>query len=115
MNTKIKYEDYIKSLKWKTKSDTFKSESSCLVCGSRDKLNVHHLNYINLGNETINDVTVLCRQHHIRVHHNSKGKINKTNYGWNRIKQMWRHQIKMNRLKNTPPTGRPSGESYARL
>jgi hypothetical protein len=38
------------------------------LCGSKKRLDVHHLTYANLGKESINDLRVLCRSCHDKVH-----------------------------------------------
>lgn len=44
---------------------------ACQMCGaSNTKLDVHHKTYESRGEETIDDVLVLCRKCHIQYHHN---------------------------------------------
>lgn len=43
-------------------------EPVCFRCGSRERLNVHHKNYKNLGNETDKDLVVLCENCHKKLH-----------------------------------------------
>src|SRR5699024_10020211 len=56
------YKEYLKSEKWrdfraaKLKETNF----SCEMCKSKKNLHLHHLTYKNLGNESDNDVMVLC-------------------------------------------------------
>jgi hypothetical protein len=38
-------------------------------CESKTRLEVHHLNYDNLGSELPQDLLVLCRDCHHRLHH----------------------------------------------
>lgn len=40
----------------------------CKVCGSKRFLHVHHLSYDNLGNESVDDVEILCRYCHEEYH-----------------------------------------------
>ncbi len=40
----------------------------CQVCGSTDRIQVHHLSYDNLGNEKPEDLLVVCRECHRKVH-----------------------------------------------
>lgn len=65
------YDFYIKSKKWRGKRierlkiDDFR----CARCGSEINLQVHHLNYENLGNEDVeNDLVTLCRKCHAELH-----------------------------------------------
>ena len=66
----MKYSDYLNTEHWKH----FKSEvirfygASCQVCSSSDNLNVHHKTYDNRGRETFNDVVLLCRECHSKIH-----------------------------------------------
>lgn len=67
-----RYKSHLNSNKWKMlKTQYWWSErpNSCWACGkeaSRDYtgFNFHHRNYQNLCNETLNDVVLLCREHH---------------------------------------------------
>lgn len=38
----------------------------CAVCGVTYRLEIHHLHYRTLGNESISDFRVLCHKHHKR-------------------------------------------------
>ena len=65
MATKEEYLDYIQSEEWKDKSREFvKCAGKCEVCGSRDYLESHHLTYKNIGEETGEDIEVLCNSCH---------------------------------------------------
>ena len=61
------YDEYLKSDKWKEKKKSFLKfletrgyEIACVRCGRKDKLAFHHIHYDNVGDETINDVLLLC-------------------------------------------------------
>ena len=41
----------------------FKDSDSCLVCGTKEKIERHHHNY-----KARRDVTVLCKKHHMELH-----------------------------------------------
>lgn len=72
-NRKKNYNSYIRSDKWKQKRNEFiKKYKVCACCGSNENLNVHHLSYDNLGNESDEDLLLLCSRCHKYVH---KGKI----------------------------------------
>jgi hypothetical protein len=66
----VNYQDYIKSSKWKEKSEAAKKRAGyrCQVCNDENFLNVHHRTYENLGNENDNDLTVLCASCHEKFH-----------------------------------------------
>lgn len=67
------YQEFLLSEFWEEKRKWIIecSGSYCQKCQSTKKLNVHHLNYINLGNEGINDVIVLCNKCHQEEHDGS--------------------------------------------
>ena len=64
------YEDYIKSEMWIEKRKIILEErgTKCEKCGSTYCINVHHLNYLNVGNESKEDVIVLCKSCHEKEH-----------------------------------------------
>ena len=63
------YKNYLKSSKWiQTRIDVLLSRKSCERCGSTHKLQVHHKNYDNLGNEEPEDLELLCNNCHCKEH-----------------------------------------------
>lgn len=59
------YHDYIKSDLWKSKSRAMRAYfKTCAICNSTKKLCVHHKHYETVGCEGIEDLTVLCGDHH---------------------------------------------------
>ena len=62
---KDSYHHYMQSDTWMLKSramrDYFKT---CAVCNSDKHLQVHHKHYETLGHERLEDLTVLCGDHH---------------------------------------------------
>jgi hypothetical protein len=65
----IDYKKYIGSQKWKAKRDKKLEQAGyrCEKCGVSKyskKLEVHHLNYGNLGNEKLSELIVLCKECH---------------------------------------------------
>lgn len=64
------YSEYIKTPHWKAlrAKAIFRDSGQCTVCGSRSKLEVHHLNYRNLGHESMEDLTTLCGRCHAAAH-----------------------------------------------
>jgi len=67
-----KYEDYLKSRHWKAFRKQVIEESNhqcemCLVVFRRG-LQLHHLHYLTLGNESRGDVKVLCKTCHSNLH-----------------------------------------------
>ena len=64
--TELRYDQYIKSAKWRNISAKMKKYANyvCSRCGKKfhpGELDVHHLNYERLGNERPSDLQVLCR------------------------------------------------------
>jgi hypothetical protein len=65
------YKDYLQSPHWlKVSRDIIEARGrKCENCGEeRGEINVHHLNYDHLNGETDEDLQVLCRACHDRVH-----------------------------------------------
>lgn len=78
---KQEYEKYLKSKHWKTKKKEYKASNrikKCLVCGNK-KYVLHHKNYENLYNESLDDLLPLCEDHHNRLHR----EINEGQYTFN--------------------------------
>lgn len=64
------YEEYLASAQWQNFKVTYKRSGRsmvCAVCNAR-RIQLHHHTYVRLGCERIEDVTPLCRDHHIAVH-----------------------------------------------
>ncbi len=70
--TRVAYARYLKSKKWRAKRlyKITKSGHKCEECGiEKEKgLEVHHLNYASLGNESLTDLQVLCHSCHAKIH-----------------------------------------------
>jgi hypothetical protein len=72
--TKTEYREYIASTEWQQRRNEFlASNSACAKCGIPrwlaeitfdQDLNVHHVSYRNLGNESWDDLKPLCRRCH---------------------------------------------------
>ena len=60
------YLSYLRSVEWREKRKEFLElvDNECQECGSKEDLQVHHLNYANVGYETEDDVEVLCKSCH---------------------------------------------------
>lgn len=61
---------YLKSDKWKQLCRLVKERDGyrCVISGSTTNLEVHHLNYYNLGNEQLSDLITLTRKCHQQQH-----------------------------------------------
>lgn len=74
------YIEYLESTEWKAKREKKlkESEYKCAHTNSksdcRGALQVHHLNYNNLGNEPLSDLLVLCEYHHKKADRNRQAK-----------------------------------------
>ncbi|KYK20675.1 hypothetical protein AYK24_09800 [Thermoplasmatales archaeon SG8-52-4] len=69
------YQEYLLSDFWADKRNWIIKvrRGRCEKCGSTKKLQVHHLNYKNVGNEHGEDVVVLCKKCHLKEHGNKRG------------------------------------------
>lgn len=77
---KVNYYEYIQSKEWRVIADEAKNKAGrrCQVCNCSEHeivLNVHHRTYENLGNESPEDLIVLCSRCHF-VFENLLGNIN---------------------------------------
>lgn len=68
------YAKYLRSPEWIKKRDEYREifHHQCFFCKSTENLHVHHISYENLGNETVDDLIVLCKACHLNVH---KGRM----------------------------------------
>ena len=72
--TKEGYAEYLKSKYWKKlRSKKIQAASragkyECGICGSKSRLEVHHLNYKNIYDVEIYDLRILCRRCHGLTH-----------------------------------------------
>jgi hypothetical protein len=75
---RVNYRRYIRSAKWFAfrKSYFEVVPEECVICGSKEHVNLHHRTYERLGHERFEDVVPLCRAHHDRLH-----KVFKEKYG----------------------------------
>ena len=66
----VEYSKYRRTKKWKTLTSLVKEKAGnkCVFCGSEKKLVAHHHNYINLYNETEDDLICVCDICHYKVH-----------------------------------------------
>lgn len=71
----IHYRNYLQSTHWKKTRARALSRANykCEKCNCTEYLQVHHLNYNHLWNEKDNDLLVLCRTCHLKIHKKHKG------------------------------------------
>lgn len=72
------YDEYLESDHWQhvRQGALARALHRCVVCNSDKSLHVHHRNYARLGNERLDDLTVLCAECHGLFH--KHGKIQTT-------------------------------------
>ncbi len=69
MKRRKSYAEYLKSKHWRTKrQEALDYYGSVCTCGSTSNLQVHHRTYENLGNESMGDLSVLCKTCHEEHH-----------------------------------------------
>ena len=92
------YKDYLKTKEWKLlRNEKYKkSRYTCSICGSKEKLNVHHLFYrSDLADTKPSDLRVLCGRCHKLVHKLIKeGKIVYLNKNHNSMFAIMKHVVK---------------------
>ena len=66
----VEYSKYRRTKKWKTLASLVKEKAGnkCVFCGSEKRLVAHHHNYINLYNETEDDLICVCNICHYKMH-----------------------------------------------
>ena len=69
------YNQYIQSDKWKEKARAIiERDGNKCICGSKEKLQVHHKTYDRLFNEIDSDLITLCDPCHVFVTNKNKGE-----------------------------------------
>jgi phage terminase large subunit GpA-like protein len=68
-----KYIAYIKSPQWKEKRlRALKTWGNvCQMCGSSNRIEVHHKTYDRLGKELMTDLMIVCHSCHEKIHERS--------------------------------------------
>lgn len=69
-STNATYTAYLKSSWWKhRRSRSLQlANNTCVKCGWKDRLHVHHLTYVRIGKERDSDLQVLCEYCHLTAH-----------------------------------------------
>lgn len=63
------YGDYLRSRHWRSLKASYRANRLWVcVCGAKDDLELHHLSYDNLGDETLDELSPLCTPCHATVH-----------------------------------------------
>jgi 5-methylcytosine-specific restriction endonuclease McrA len=70
MTSRFDYAAYLQSEKWARKRAKALAQAGnrCALCNGSVGLNVHHRTYQRIGNESQEDLIVLCRNCHERHH-----------------------------------------------
>ena len=69
------YAAYLNSTEWKKiREEAIELYQSCVLCASRNSLEVHHRTYANFKNENITrDLIVICSRCHAKYHYWKSG------------------------------------------
>jgi len=64
------YQDYINSDEWRERVNQLKDNSGwvCSECGNDEHITGHHKTYRNIGNESAEDIEILCWECHQKKH-----------------------------------------------
>jgi hypothetical protein len=78
--------DYFAQVKRKARLREMTGYASCAICGSSDKLELHHIAYkvgsvsiVGAELDHLDWLVYLCHRHHGQVHRNSKHPLNPDN------------------------------------
>lgn len=84
----MNYKQYLKSEHWKqTKEKAYIILGrKCNRCGSKNYLNIHHKHYQNIGCELIEDLEVVCKSCHEKIHDINRSEI-PTKYAAKKIRK----------------------------
>lgn len=79
----------------------------CCVCNSSKRIQLHHITYVNLGNESFEDVIPLCGYHHNQLHLRLKYTRGKVENSLNVVELIKREEF----LKKNPIIKIPNQKS----
>lgn len=67
---RINYNKYLESDHWKEirKVILDRDDNKCQLCSSKERLEVHHNTYDNVGDEKLTDLITLCKYCHSNFH-----------------------------------------------
>ncbi len=96
-----RYEDYLSSAEWKAKRQKVlaRDGNCCQVCCSHKNLQVHHLTYIHVYAEPLEDLVTWCQSCHFKHHKTDKRarKMERQN------RTAWRKKGQIKRKKRKQP------------
>jgi hypothetical protein len=64
------YKQYVRSNAWAIRKNQYyrRDNRQCAACGSRERVQLHHVSYDNLGHEPDQDLVPLCYKDHRNAH-----------------------------------------------
>lgn len=67
---RMNYANYLLTDHWKELRKVIlnRDDNKCQLCSSKERLEVHHNTYENVGNEKLTDLITLCRYCHSNFH-----------------------------------------------
>jgi len=72
----LSYSDYLNSVHWLYLKKKYLNEFKvCQLCQDNAKLELHHITYLNVGNELPKDLILLCRSCHQFAHSLPKNEV----------------------------------------
>lgn len=85
------YKAYLRTPEWKsTRAAAIRrAQGRCQHCGTKDNLQVHHLNYERLYHELPEDLVVLCKTCHAQAHTKRKYNRGLETYGQKKYGEDW--------------------------
>ncbi len=97
------YSNFIRSNAWRSKRKKFLASKlftgCCWICGSKNRIQVHHKTYVRIGKEKLNDLVALCENCHNELHDKLSEKIN-SRANWNEVRRMRKKFIKQKKFLN---------------
>ncbi len=75
-NNKLQYYEYLNKFHWTAVSEQMKRlKLECFRCHTSSNLQVHHITYVNMGDEKMDDLMVLCKECHKLAHTLAPGEL----------------------------------------
>jgi ribonuclease HI len=103
--TKEEYKKYLNSKHWKNVKERYNksklNKGCCIMCGRKNKLNLHHKTYKRFGKERLSDLVYLCSYCHTDIHEFLRENKNTRTNLWNAIKK-YQKQNFVHKNNNTP-------------
>lgn len=112
----IDYQDYLKTLYWKSISKYIRSKFDSCKCGVKDKLHVHHNTYKYVGIEHlhINCLDVMCDKCHSLIH-SCEGAPKSIDRGVGYVASLDSNAQKYNQIKLNRKKQKPTGKNQNKM